>query len=510
MANNPLLLDEHWEPEIQTVPPKPKIQSSYTPEELFNHGSVFKATSREDIVGIDNVLAEIDDVIHWLKHSGEYAKYKSRITPGIVFEGAPGTGKTLCSRYIATASGALFVNVRDWPHKHVLMRDYELAELFAMARKTYRETKTPVVLFWDEFENAGWERSRANSDVQALVSQLTAELDGIHGKNEGILLIGCTNYIRGIDEALLRSGRMGLHIEFHAPDREGKRTLLTHYLSQYRVNKDIDIETLSHFFETGATAADIEEACVEAWRFAVKRAIENKRDNKGSKTPRLSQHDLVQVFLKRLVGPPTTFINLPEDDRFRIALHETGHALMALVYDCPLRLITVQPGKKSMGRTITAEAREHIGELNEYISTIRINLGSIAAEKVAGFPAMDGSTGDLLTANQIAAKLVDGLNYSRRSGIMNVGAIAGTRSYDYSIMSEAATQLPDQEIFELLNGLYEESVQAMETIGALNIHEIARVVNEKVTLTGAEFEELTAKVLGNDDFTRYQADSSNR
>lgn len=469
---------------------------------LFEDGSTFLRTTKEEIVGIDNVLVEIDQVIHWLKHSHEYQEYGSRLEPGVIFEGDPGTGKTLVSRYIATQSDAFFINVRDFAHAHSLFRDSDIKDLFERARARYDETGHPIVLFWDEFENGAAERGNASPEQAATVSQLTAELDGVHGKNEGVLLIGCTNYIYGIDAALRRSGRMGLHIEFNPPDRVGKRLLLKHYLDKYVTRREIELDTLSYFFDADATAADIEESCVEAWRHAVRRRIESGRGK-----PALGQEDLIKVFIKRLVGPPTTFINLPKEDRLRIAVHESGHAIMAAVYGIPLRLITVQPGKKSLGRVITHEVQEHIGTIDEMVSQMRVGIGSIVAERTVDYPAMVGSTSDLRSINQMAVRLVDSLYAGEKSSMFNIPAVASIRSNrgdtNPSISAEVVAR-SDKDVETFLQQTQADAVYTMNLIGRRNVLRIAEEVNDKTTLTGNEFIQIVKEATGQDSLRTFR------
>jgi cell division protease FtsH len=446
---------------------------------------------------------EIDDIIHWLRHSDEYVAQNSRLEPGVIFEGKPGTGKTLVSRYIATASGAMFINVRDFDHEGSLFRDRDIADLFNRCRQRYADTKKPIVLFWDEFEGVAIDRSDADPERASTVSQITAELDGVQGKNEGLLLIGCTNYIFDIDEALKRGGRMGLQIEFNPPDREGKQEILAYYLKALKTDGDIDVETLSYCFDSDATAADIEEACVEAWRRAVKRTIDTKESNMA-----LTQKDLMDIFIKRLVGPPTSFISLPEKDRHGVAVHECGHAIMAAVYDIPLRLITVQPGKKSLGRVFTMELREHITTVDEYISQMRVDVGSIAAEAMADLPAISGTSEDIASVNRIASWLVHHLSVGKQTGLYHPGVQANNRQYNSSFgsptNSEKLAVAMDEDVQGLLKGVSDDAATTMEKIGKDNLHAIAKRINEKTTLTGNEFKAELAEVLGTDDFSQYR------
>lgn len=466
---------------------------------LFEEGSDFKETHKEEIIGINNVLVEIDQLIHWLRNSDKYQKYGARLEPGVIFEGHPGTGKTLVSRYIATESNALFVNVRDFAHNGPLFKDSDIRDLFRRARATYARDKQPIVLFWDEFENGATERANASAEQAATVSQLTAELDGVHGKNEGVLLIGCTNYIYGIDRALRRPGRMGLQIEFCAPDRKGKKLLLEHYVNKYARKGKIDVETLSYFLGERDTAASIEEACMEAWRVAVaKKIMANTRS-----APKLSQEDLIDVFLKRLVGPPTAFIDLPKEDRARIAVHETGHAIMALVFDIPLRLITVQPGKKSLGRVITAQVKEHIGTFDEIVSDMRVLVGSICCERAAELPQGIGSTSDIEMLNKTAVQLVDDLHGGEHTGMYRPRSVGAERHRGLEgganpTVSDRSVEQSDLDVQSHLKRVETDGERVMTKIGPEFIWQIANEVNDQTTLTGIEFEELFRIVTGKD------------
>jgi cell division protease FtsH len=478
---------------------KPKYQKRELAElrsNLFERGSSFKPTRKAEIVGIDNVLAEIDKVIFWLRNSVEFQSYKARLEPGVIFEGDPGTGKTLVSRYIATESNALFINIRDFAHNGPLYKDSDIRDLFRRARATYALTGRPIVLFWDEFENGAAERANASAEQAATVSQLTAELDGVHGKNEGVLLIGCTNYIYGIDKALRRSGRMGLQIEFCAPDRKGKKLLLDYYVRSYPRKGKIDVETLSYFLSERDTAASIEEACMEAWRVAVEKMIRSGTKSK----PKLTQQDLIDVFLKRLVGPPTAFIDLPKEDRERVAVHETGHALMALVFNIPLRLITVQPGKKALGKVLTYQVKEHIGTFDEIVSDMRVTVGSICAERVAGLPQGIGATSDIDMVNQMAVQLVDDLHGGEHTGLYRPFSVGNERRSGgegaFPNVSDRAVEQSDLDVQTYLKRVESDGDKAMAKIGEENIWEIAREVNERITLTGIEFEALFKKITG--------------
>lgn len=473
-------------------------------DELFANGSDFKPTHLTDVVGIDNVIDEIEKVVHYLRNCSAYRSLGARLEPGIVLEGDPGTGKTLVSRYIATRADAWFISVRDFPCKDRVPSPADIRDLFRRARKLNKETNRPVILFWDEFEIAAQERGsdHTTSEEASVTSQLTSELDGIEGKDAGVLLIGCTNYAYRIDQALLRSGRMGLQIEFHAPSREGKQEILDHYLANVNCKEGIDCETLSFFFAKDATAADIEESVMEAWRYAVRRSLLAEDEL----TPALEQRDLMDVFVHRLVGPATTF-SLPESERYQVSIHECGHAIMALVYGIPLRLITVQPGRRSLGRVMYDDVQQYTGTQDQMVDRMRVALGSLAAEQISGLPQMLGGKSDIHHANAIASGLVDDLNYGQRMGIFHVGGFGESRQSAYSKItpqvSDETVRSSDLDILDLLNKTQGDAFIVMQRIGRGRLHHIANTVHEKVTMTGREFEGIFRKIAG--DPEQYRA-----
>src|ERR1039458_8177439 len=131
-------------------------------KQVFKSSSKFLPTERGDVVGIDGILEEADTIIDWVNNVGFYRKHEARLEPGVIFYGSPGTGKTLVSRYIATQTAALFIDVRDWPYRGPFPVAEDIAALFQMARKTYSKNQRPIILFWDEFETIAQDRAKAS------------------------------------------------------------------------------------------------------------------------------------------------------------------------------------------------------------------------------------------------------------------------------------------------------------------------------------------------------------
>lgn len=463
-------------------------------EELFRHGSKFAPVTREEIVGIDNILDQLDEVIDWLIHYKDYAKFGARPEPGIIFEGQPGTGKTYTSRYMATVADALFVDVRDFPYTGRILTAQDIKDLFRLARTAHERIEKPVILFWDEFESSANERSKnLGPEQKAVVSQITAELDGVNGKPAGILLIGCTNYGDDIDMALRRSGRMGMHVEFNAPSRKGKSQLLKLYISKIRTQGEIDVDTASYFFDDSDTAATVEEAVQQAWRFAVYRWIREGRKRSG---PILAQPDLIEVFLKRLVGPPPAYSDVTEETNYRVAVHETGHALTATLLGVGLRLVTIRPGKEHLGKTMTYLEDPRTATIDELRAHLRVGVAGFVVEDITGIPRGADSGGDTKAVTDIALDLVDSQGLGQRVGLFNPRAMR-KRYYDISpSISEKILEDSDLDIQSFINQAEDDVRKLLVDFGVDNIKKLAERLIERQTMTGRDFERAVREIGG--------------
>jgi cell division protease FtsH len=453
-------------------------------EELFRTGSKFLPVKREEIVGVDNILIQIDEIVDWLINYKDYTRFSARPEPGIIFEGPPGTGKTYTSRYMATAANALFVDVRDFPYAGKTLVAPDIKDMFDLARATHKKTNRPIILFWDEFEGTATERSNtASPEQKAAVSQITAELDGINGKPTGVLLVGCTNYGNDIDEALKRPGRMGMHVEFNAPSRFGKSKLLQFYLSRVKTKGDIDFDTGSYFFDDSDTAASVEEAVQEAWRFAVHRWILEGRPRRG---PLLTQGDLLEIFLKRLVGPPPAYSDVTPETLYQVAIHEIGHAVAAHLLGVGLRLVTIRPGKEHLGKTMTYLRDPRTATIEELEAHLAVGVAGFVVEDIVGIPRGADASGDTTAVTSMASDMVDNQGFGKRSGFLNLRVFT-KRFYNASVASDRTLEEADLDTRELVDHAERESRRILTDFGVDKIKTLANRLIEVQTMTGKDF-----------------------
>ncbi len=169
-----------------------------------------------------------------------YAHTRARAPRGVLLTGPPGTGKTLLAKAVASEGQANFIGINgpELLSQWVGASELAVRELFAKARQA-----APCVIFIDELDTLVPARGMRSGDSgvsDRVIGQLLTELDGLRGA-EGILLIGATNRADAIDPALLRSGRLDLHLEVGLPDAEARAQILEVHNQGRPLAPDIDL-----------------------------------------------------------------------------------------------------------------------------------------------------------------------------------------------------------------------------------------------------------------------------
>jgi transitional endoplasmic reticulum ATPase len=203
-----------------------------------------------------------------LNQREEIERIGRKPTLGALFYGEPGTGKTHFAKIVASESNADFYRIRGPEIVSKWVGDTEeiLRELFEHARKN-----APAILFFDELDSLGSERGDGPNQQfgNRIVAQLLSLMDGIDQEQEGLLIIGSTNRIGDIDQALLRSGRLDWKIEFEVPDYQGRVEIFEALRQQgYDVADSVDSEEIATLTD-GWTGAQLSSLLDEAVIVAV-------------------------------------------------------------------------------------------------------------------------------------------------------------------------------------------------------------------------------------------------
>ena len=192
---------------------------------------------------------------------------------GVLLHGLPGTGKTLLAKAVANKTNSTFISLSgsDLVRKFIGEGARLVKDVFNLAKE-----KKPAIIFIDEIDAVGSHRfATANGDreVQRTLMQLPAEMDGF-GSLEGVKIIGATNRLDMLDQALLRPGRFDRLIEIPAPDENAREKILKIHTKKMNLDNEITIPEIA-IMTNEMTGADIKSVCTEAGLFALR---ENKKN----------------------------------------------------------------------------------------------------------------------------------------------------------------------------------------------------------------------------------------
>ena len=255
----------------------------------------------DDVGGLDVLKDELKEAVEWpLKHK-EAFDYVDVATPkGILLHGPPGTGKTMIAKALAKMTESNFISVKgpELLSKWVGESEKGVREIFRKARQA-----APCIIFFDEIDalvprRGGGDSSHVSENV---VSQILTEIDGLEELND-VLIIGATNRLDIVDEALLRPGRFDRIIEVPKPDAKGRKHILEIHTKKKPLDSKVDLVKLVELTD-GFTGAELASVCNRAAITALRRYVAGQ--NKSVKEIKISQQDLVDATLK--VKPKTKF-----------------------------------------------------------------------------------------------------------------------------------------------------------------------------------------------------------
>ena len=227
------------------------------------------------IGGLESVKQDLQEAIASLGANSElYAHTRAQPVKGILLCGAPGTGKTLLAKAVATAAQANFIaiNGAELLSKWVGESELAIRQLFSQARQA-----APCVIFLDEIDTLAPARSNHSSEVSdRVIGQLLTQIDGINA-SEGLIVIAATNRKAAIDPALIRAGRIELHIHLDLPDYQTRCAILAVHNRDRPLDPDLNLEQWAEL-TPGLSGADLAFLSNRAATFAIRRHQTSTRD----------------------------------------------------------------------------------------------------------------------------------------------------------------------------------------------------------------------------------------
>ena len=250
--------------------------------------------SWEDVGGLESLKEELREAVEWpLKHKEAFEYVDVSPPKGILLYGPPGTGKTLIAKALAKTTESNFISVKgpELLSKWVGESEKGVREIFRKARQA-----SPCIIFFDEIDALAPRRSGADSThvSENVVSQILTEIDGLE-ELHNVLIIGATNRLDIVDDALLRPGRFDRIIEVPKPAAKGRLHIFEIHTKKKPLDESVDLNDLVTKTED-FTGAEIAAVCDRAAIAALKRYVDSK--SKTVKDIKITQKDLEDAIIK--------------------------------------------------------------------------------------------------------------------------------------------------------------------------------------------------------------------
>ncbi len=367
------------------------------------------STKFSDVAGYEGAKSEIAEVVDFLRKPERYTRAGALVPRGVLMVGPPGTGKTLLARAVAGEAEVPFFSVTGsgFVELFVGVGAARVRDLFAEARK-----RAPAIIFIDEIDAIGQRRSGgaggyvANDEREQTLNQMLAELDGFE-PTAGIVVLAATNRPEILDPALLRPGRFDRQVTIPLPNVTERAAILAVHCRGKRLAGGVDLTAIARG-TPGFSGADLANLVNEAAIFAV-------RDNREVITAGDFDAARDRIILGRREG---SNVLLPEE-KHAVAVHESGHALVAALSEHadPVAKVTILPAGQTLGVTeqLPLVERHMYGEDYLYDS-LAVRLGGRAAELVVLGQGSTGAANDLAGATELAIKMVREFGLSQALG----------------------------------------------------------------------------------------------
>ncbi len=440
----------------------------------------------KDVAGIDEAVAELREIVDFLKNPDKYQALGGRIPKGVLLVGPPGTGKTLLAKAVAGEADVPFFSLSgsDFVEMFVGVGASRVRDLFGQA-----ESRAPCIVFIDELDALGKTRGGSaiggHDEREQTLNQLLVEMDGFDS-NRGVILMAATNRPETLDAALLRPGRFDRTVVVDRPDITGREAILRVHARNVRMADNVDLRHVASL-TPGSVGADLANLVNEA-------ALLGARKDKDI----VSRAEFDEAIERGAVGLERKSRIMSPDEKQRVAYHEAGHALLAcaLPNTHPVHKVSIIPrGVGALGYVLRRpEEDRYLITQSELESHIKVALAGTVAEELVFREISNGATSDLENANHIARSMVKEFGMSRLGRVsfreqQGAAFLSGADGFEGRKFSEETARLIDVEVRKIIDDATAEVRLILHARrGALEA--VARLLIEQEVIDGAELRAL--------------------
>jgi len=416
-----------------------------------------------DVAGVDEAKEELREIVDFLKNPKKYQRLGGRIPKGVLLLGPPGCGKTLLARAVAGEANVpfFFMSGSEFVEMFVGLGAARVRELFQQAKE-----KAPALVFLDEIDTIGKGRAGvagagfgAHDEREQTLNQLLVEMDGFDS-SKGVIIMAATNRPDVLDQALVRPGRFDRQVVVDRPDLRGREEILRVHARGVALDPAVELRVIASR-TPGFTGADLANVVNEAALLAARR-------EKNAVT----MFELEEAIDRASVGLERKSRVMSDKDKERTAVHEMGHALVALFTpdSDPVHRVSIIPrGTAALGLTWFRPLEDrYLTTEPQLKALLSFAIGGRTAEEVYFDGVIStGAQDDLHKATDVARAMVAELGMSERLGPISLGQDDPNAWMTGSKVSEQTAETIDEEVRRLLEEAHDHARRVLTERRAL-------------------------------------------
>ncbi len=430
-----------------------------------------------DVAGQEEAKESLREIVDFL-HQPD-TEIGAKLPKGALLVGPPGTGKTLLAKAVAGEANVPFYSLSgsDFVEMFVGVGASRVRDLFKQALEN-----APCIVFIDEIDAIGKSRDNqmgSNDEREQTLNQLLSEMDGFDA-SKGVVILGATNRPEVLDKALLRPGRFDRRVIVDKPDLKGREDILKVHSKDVKLSNDVDLHQIA-LGTSGAAGADLANIVNEA----ALRAVRFGKD-------RVEQNDMMEAVEIIIAGQEKKDRIMTESERKIVAYHEVGHALATALQKNtqPVQKITIVPRTMgALGYTMQMpEEEKYLMSKEEILDQITTYLAGRAAEEVIFHTATTGASNDIEKATELARNMVAQYGMSEKFDMVGLESIQNKYLDGRNVKNCAETTSAeiDEEVLHIIKQCHKKAIELLEQ-NQNALHNIAKFLLEKETITGKEF-----------------------
>jgi cell division protease FtsH len=436
-----------------------------------------------DVAGEDEAKEILTEIVDFLHNPEKYAEIGASMPKGALLVGPPGTGKTLLAKAVAGEAEVPFFSISgsEFVEMFVGMGAAKVRDLFKQANE-----KAPCIVFIDEIDTIGKKRDGGgmggNDEREQTLNQLLTEMDGFDGR-KGVIILAATNRPESLDPALLRPGRFDRRVPVELPDLKGREDILKVHARKVKLAEDVDFNAIARA-AAGASGAELANMINEGALRAVRQ---------GRKY--VVQSDLEESVEVVIAGYQKKNKVLSDKEKLIVSYHEVGHALVAALqnHSAPVHKITIIPRTSgALGYTMQVEEGEHnLMSREEIENKIATFTGGRVAEELIFRSVTTGASNDIEQATKLARAMVARFGMTEEFDMVAMETVSNQYlGGDTSLAcSNETAALIDKKVVAIVKEQHEKARKLLNE-NLSKLHEIAKFLYEKETITGEEFMEI--------------------